>query len=130
MKLSSLLGRTGKTALIAAFVLTVLACHKADDVSNGTTNAASTENASAKPANPTPSVNVPEQTPEDKMPRVRVDEAKKLVTDGKAIIIDVRGTEAYKSAHIKGALDIPLTRLEAGDFKGLPRDKRIISYCT
>ena len=70
------------------------------------------------------------QSPEDKMPRIKVDEAKKLVETGKAVLIDVRGTEAYKRGHIKGALDVPLTRLESGDYKGLPKDKRIIAYCT
>jgi 3-mercaptopyruvate sulfurtransferase SseA len=66
---------------------------------------------------------------ENQMPRIEAEEAKKLVKEGKAVIIDVRGTDAYKISHIKGALDIPLTRLEAGDFKGIPKDKRIIAYC-
>jgi rhodanese-related sulfurtransferase len=64
------------------------------------------------------------------MPRIKADETKKLVDEGKAIIIDVRGTEAYKISHIKGSLDIPLNKLESGDYKGLPKDKRIIAYCT
>lgn len=72
----------------------------------------------------------PTQNPEDAMPRVRVDEAKTAQDNGKAIIIDVRGTEAFKTSHIKGAIDFPLTRLEQGDFKDLPKDKRIIAYCS
>lgn len=64
------------------------------------------------------------------MPRIRPEEAKKLVDDGKAIIVDVRGTEAYKISHVKGALDYPLTKIEASDFSGLPKNKRIIAYCT
>lgn len=72
----------------------------------------------------------PSQNPEDKMPRVRAEEAKKLVDDGKAIIIDVRGTEAYKLSHIKGSIDYPLSKIENKDFTGLPKDKRIIAYCT
>ena len=64
------------------------------------------------------------------MPRVSVEAAQKLVAESQAIIIDVRGTEAYNTAHIQGALDFPLARLEGGDFKGLPKDKRIIAYCT
>lgn len=72
----------------------------------------------------------PTQNPEDSMPRVRVEEAKAAVDSGKAVIIDVRGPEAYKTAHVKGALDHALARLEQGDFKDLPKDKRIIAYCS
>jgi Rhodanese-like domain len=70
------------------------------------------------------------QNAEDKMPRITVEEARKLVAEGKAVIIDVRGSDSYKSSHIKGALDFPLKKLEAGDFTNLPKDKRIIAYCT
>lgn len=72
----------------------------------------------------------PTQNPEDAMPRVRVDEAKTALDGGKALIIDVRGTEPYKTSHIKGSIDYPLTRLEQGDFKDLPKGKRIIAYCS
>lgn len=72
----------------------------------------------------------PTQNPEDSMPRVRVEEAKAEMESGKAIIIDVRGPEAYKMAHVKGALEHALARLEQGDFKDLPKDKRIIAYCS
>src|SRR5215510_7676834 len=61
--------------------------------------------------------------------RINVDEARKLVAEGKAIIVDVRGTESYKMSHIKGALDFGLSKLEAGEYKGLPKDKIIITYC-
>ncbi|MFM8393728.1 MAG: rhodanese-like domain-containing protein, partial [Acidobacteriota bacterium] len=53
-----------------------------------------------------------------------------LLKEGKAVIIDVRGSEAYKANHTKGSIDFPLSKLEAGDFTGLPRDKKIIAYCT
>jgi Rhodanese-like domain len=70
------------------------------------------------------------QNAEDQMPRINVEEAKKLVAEGKAVIIDVRGSDSYKASHIKGALDVPMKKLEAGDFKDLPKDKRIIAYCS
>jgi len=81
----------------------------------------------ASPIAPTPA---PTQNPEDKMPRINAQEAKSLVDAGKAVIIDVRGTEAYKISHIKGALDYPLAKIEGKDFSGLPKGKRIIAYCT
>lgn len=71
-----------------------------------------------------------ENHPEDAMPRVTAEESIPLVKSGKAIVIDVRGTASYEAAHIKDALDIPLNKLEAGEFTGLPRDKKIIAYCT
>jgi rhodanese-related sulfurtransferase len=64
------------------------------------------------------------------MPRISVDDTKQLLAQGQAVIIDVRGTDAYNTTHIKDALDFPLARMESGDFKGLPKDKRIIAYCT
>ena len=68
--------------------------------------------------------------PEDKMPRVRPEVAIKEVENNEAVVIDVRGTSTYQQEHIKGAIDFPLDRLNQGDFKGLPKDKRIIAYCT
>jgi hypothetical protein len=67
---------------------------------------------------------------EANMPRVSAIEAKQLVDAGQGVIIDVRGSEAYQQSHIKGALDVHLADLEAGKFDKLPRDKRIIAYCT
>ena len=91
-------------------------------------------NATTAMATPNPAVAVPAaaptQNPEDLMPRIRPEEAKKLVDEGKGVIIDVRGTEAYKISHIKGSLDYALSKIEAGDFSGLPKNKRIIAYCT
>lgn len=121
MKVFSLLSRG---ALILASACLALACSKlaASTAPAGTTAVATPDAAAAAPA--------PSQNPEDKMPRIRPEEAKKLVDDGKAVIIDVRGTEAYKISHIKGSIDYPLTKVEAGDFTGLPKGKRIIAYCT
>lgn len=121
MKIFSLLGRV---SLILASALLALACSKL-------AASTATNNASAV-ITPDPAVAVPSptQNPEDKMPRLRPEEAKKLVDEGKAIIVDVRGTEAYKLSHIKGSIDYVLGKFEAGDFSGLPKGKRIITYCT
>jgi hypothetical protein len=113
-------------ALITAVAISAAGCSK----SGVARNIADATRASTPPANsaaPKPST---PQSAEDKMPRINAEEAKKQVADGKAIIIDVRGTEAYKILHIKGALDIPLPKVESGDLKDLPKDKRIIAYCS
>lgn len=124
MKIFSLLSRG---ALVTALALFALACAKsaANPTTAASTNVASNPSVGAATPAPTQSDN-----PEDKMPRVKVQDAMAEVKDGKAIIIDVRGTDAYKQAHIKGALDIQLPKLEAGDYQDLPKDKRIIAYCT
>ncbi len=119
--------KLGSGALIAAMGISAAGCSNSD--SNATlakTSAATTPPATA--AAPIPSPNQ-HQSPEDKVPRVTVEETKKLAADAKIVIIDVRGTDAYKISHIKGALDITVNKLESGEFKDLPKDKRIITYC-
>ena len=64
------------------------------------------------------------------MPRIRAEDAIRAVNANEAVVIDVRGTLAYDEEHIQGALDFGLDRIENKDFKGLPRDKQIIAYCT
>jgi len=123
MNLFSFLGRG---ALILAGTGLALACSKMI-ASPQTANTTTTPVAVTTP--PLPAA-APAQNPEDKVPRIGPEEAKKLVDAGKAVIIDVRGTDAYKTAHVKGALDYPLSKIEAKDFSGLPKNKRIIAYCT
>jgi len=85
-------------------------------------------NPNAPVANPVAAPQAP--NPEDSMPRVSVEEAKATFDKGEAVIIDVRGPDAYKAAHVKGSLEHSLSRLEQGDFKDLPKNKRIIAYCS
>jgi len=120
MKVFSMIGRV---ALLLMSACLALACSK---MSGATTQPA----APTAPAPNIASAPAPTQNPEDKMPRVSAEETKRLVDQGKAVIIDVRGTEAYKITHIKGAIDYPLSKIENKDFSGLPKDKRIIAYCT
>lgn len=61
--------------------------------------------------------------------RIPVDEARKALTEGTAVLVDVRGAEAYQAGHAKGALSIPLDELAARAGE-LPKDKLIITYCT
>ncbi len=113
-------------AMIAAITFAVAGCAK-----TGASNRATDAGArGAAPARSDLSTTTPPQNAEDKAPRINVEEAKKLLAEGKAIFIDVRGDESYKAAHIKGALNVPLHKLEAGDFKDVPKDKRVIAYCS
>ncbi len=60
--------------------------------------------------------------------RISITEAQKLVAANKAVIIDVRGTEAYDQGHIKGALNISGSDLSK-KVKDIPKGKTIITYC-
>lgn len=62
--------------------------------------------------------------------RISVADAKAAVAKGEAVVIDVRGPDAYKIAHIKGAIEHSIGRLEGNDYKGLPKNKLIIAYCS
>jgi rhodanese-related sulfurtransferase len=91
----------------------------------------SNDPSGAKPtSSPAPdgSINAQGATHDD-VARINVEEAKKLISEGKAIFVDVRGSESYKMSHIKGALELDFFKLQAGDYKGLPKDKILITYC-
>ena len=117
--------KLGASALTVGMAITAAGCANSG-VSTRTAGATAAGAQAAQSATAIPS---PPQNPEDKIPRVKVEEAKRLVAEGKAIFIDVRSGDAYKTSHIKGALEAPLDKLEAGNFKDLPNDKLIIAYC-
>jgi len=52
----------------------------------------------------------------------------KLVREEAVTILDVRPVEEYNSAHIPGALSIPLKELKL-HLAELPRDQEIVAYC-
>ena len=113
----------------AVFVLPgalLVGCDHPASTINSTTTSPTPVVAQSVPATNPPAA----QNPEDLMPRLPPADAIKLLKENQAIVIDVRGTDAYNTAHAKGSIDFALTRLESGDFKGLPRDKKIIAYCT
>ena len=47
---------------------------------------------------------------------------------GELILIDVRPLEEYNAGHIKGAISIPLDKLE-NELGGLKKNKLIVAYC-
>ena len=98
-------------------------------ISTQTTEAVSTRPAPAEPASTQPPANLPENDAE--VPRVSVDQAKAALDSGDAVIVDVRGAEAYARGHIAGALEVSLSAVQT-DPANLPLDKNkwIITYCT
>ena len=86
--------------------------------------------AASSVALPSPSQPVPSHNDAASIPRVTVEELKKLVADKKVVVIDVRGTDAYQLGHIKGSVNLPLDRIQAGEVKSLPKDKKLVTYCS
>jgi rhodanese-related sulfurtransferase len=70
------------------------------------------------------------QSAESKVPRITVEELKKLMDEKKVVVVDVRSVDAYNIGHIKGSINLPLEKIQAGEYKNLPHDKRIITYCS
>lgn len=60
--------------------------------------------------------------------RISREEAMKMVKEGKAIYIDVRGKDAYEEGHIPGAINVPEGEL-IDKLKDLPPHKFLITYC-
>jgi 3-mercaptopyruvate sulfurtransferase SseA len=63
------------------------------------------------------------------VPRVTTTELDDLMKQGKVVVIDVRTQDMYDKGHIRGAKLIPVNQIgERG--KELPRDKKIVTYCS
>ena len=46
------------------------------------------------------------------VPRIPLVDAKRMIDSGSVTVIDVRDADAYVAAHIPGAMQIPLARIE------------------
>ena len=68
-------------------------------------------------------------TPTDDAPRISLADAKKEFDAGTAIFIDTRDPAAYKAEHIKGAINITSAMLD-DKYKEIPKNKKIIAYCS
>jgi len=85
-------------------------------------------------ANPAAPVNIelanaPAAAQTDDAPRIALADAQKDFDANDAIFIDTRSVEAYRDEHIKGAKSLPAATLE-DHLKEVPKDKKIIAYCS
>jgi 3-mercaptopyruvate sulfurtransferase SseA len=105
-------------------ILSSLACNnskmQATNANALMTSAAPNRNTAATPA---------AAAPADDAARISIADARKAVESGKAVFVDVRDANSYKAGHIKGAINIPLNEVVAR-VNELPRNKRIITYCS
>lgn len=58
------------------------------------------------------------------------EDAKGLMEQGGYVVVDVRSPAEFASGHIKGAVNVPLEQLLAGDNTGLPSPETpLLLYC-
>lgn len=108
-------------AMLLTIGLSMLQCSKID-LMDGKSIAQNTNDN--KNAAPTPPVQ-----PDDGASRITLADAKKDFDDGAALFVDTRGKEAYDFEHVKGAVNLPLADFQTR-YKELPKDKKIIAYCS
>jgi 3-mercaptopyruvate sulfurtransferase SseA len=78
-------------------------------------------------ATPTPA---PAVATTNEIPRISPADAADAAAKGTAVIVDVRENAQWEAGHVKGALHVSLAEIEAGHLDQLPRDRRIIAYCS
>jgi rhodanese-related sulfurtransferase len=68
---------------------------------------------------------------QDEVPRIKVEELKKMMDEGKAVtIIDTQPRDVYDMEHIKGAISLPWKReISPQDVRSLPKNKMLVTYC-
>jgi hypothetical protein len=121
----------GKLKLAAASALVgaaaIFGACRADDTAVNSSAASNASPSASKPAKPQPSVVA--QAPAEEARRVTVEELRKMLDSGKAVIYDTRAKSAYDAEHIKGSLSMPSDQVAAHTDE-LPKDKTIVFYCT
>ena len=128
-------------ALALTAALGLAACGPTDDAGNrnaGTApNRASAATTTTTPATttkpPVAATDAPASaataTPAADAPRrITVEEARAAFERREAVFVDVRGEDAFRQSHIRGALSIP-TGTTAQHADKLPKNKLIITYC-
>jgi 3-mercaptopyruvate sulfurtransferase SseA len=73
-------------------------------------------------AQPTSSIPYPS------VPRISIEETRKKLEAGQAVLVDVRNKYAYDQAHLPGSLFLPEEEI-ASRKDELPRNKEVILYC-
>ena len=115
--------------LVFTLLLALLACNTTLPQTAPTTGATPTQTVAATLELPQGQTHLP--LSEADVPRVKVEDAKTALDSGKAVIVDVRSTEAYAAGHVTGAISIPLAEFE-NNIANVKLDKNqwIITYCT
>jgi 3-mercaptopyruvate sulfurtransferase SseA len=113
--------------LTAAFGLSMLQCQSTTTTNKSETAKNNTNVSTTSSAPKTADTHSDEHS--DDAPRISVEEAKKAYDAGDVIVIDTRAESAYKTEHIKGAINIPAEAFQTR-YKEVPKGKKIIAYCS
>ncbi len=103
--------------LILLVAVVFAACNSVHNNANSAANTSAT---------PTPAFR---QVTNDSIPRINTAELEELMKQGQVVVVDVRNKDMYDRGHIRGAKLIPLN--EVGErTKELPKDKKVVTYCS
>ena len=112
-------------ALITGGVL--LGCTAGQQINNDSPVSRQPTPARASP--PVSNTNGHDHAAETAVPRIGVVEAQAAADRGEAVFLDVRQIDAFRTGHIKGAIAMPEAEIVARA-RTLPKDKKIITYCS
>jgi rhodanese-related sulfurtransferase len=62
-------------------------------------------------------------------PEISREELKTAVASGKAVLLDVNGTDSYAKAHIPGAIDFSASADKLAELLPADKDALIVAYC-
>ena len=71
---------------------------------------------------------MPRQEPGEPYRRVNIKEAKQILDEGNAAVVDVRRDDEWLAGHVKGAIHIPIDDLLTR-FNELPKRKKLLFIC-
>jgi len=113
-----------RTIALGLCVSALVACSPQDGSAPAAANRASTTNGKA----PAQTAKQPATQTAAETRRITIKETQAAIAAGNSVIVDVRDEGSYKTSHIKGAKNIPLSQFEQRASE-LPKDKLIITYC-
>jgi len=81
------------------------------------------------PTDNTAKTNSAAATGVDNAPRISLADAKTAFDEGNVVFVDTRAEAQYKTEHVKGSINIPAEAFQTR-FAEVPKDKKIITYCS
>ncbi len=109
-------------ALICISILT--ACQNAAPPMN-----TAIANSAPTPETPKTAPTAKTEDPLAAVPRISLADAKKAFDEGNIVFVDTRAEVQYREEHVKEAINIPAETFETR-FAEVPKDKKIITYCS
>lgn len=114
--------------LFAVFGFAQQSCNKESATAANKPEIAKTNTNSGAATATSPTAAETAAVPEE-APRISLEDAKKSFDAGDVVFVDTRAEVAYKTEHIKGALNIPAEAFQTR-YTEVPKNKKIIAYCS